>query len=85
MDGREIGFIAMPGNEKVRYVTVEAIAGSLSCSVAHVRKLIIDGKLEAIKIGTRAIRVSEKSLHRFIEMQRVNPEDLYDPDKEKPR
>jgi excisionase family DNA binding protein len=70
-------------DDKPRYMTMERVAEILSCSERHVYRLVIEGKLEAIKIGGRAVRISEKSLHDFIETSRVNPEDLFDPDIEK--
>ncbi|MDQ5987901.1 MAG: hypothetical protein CSYNP_03649 [Syntrophus sp. SKADARSKE-3] len=68
---------------KDRYITVHVVAERLSCSEQHIRDLIIEGSLIAIKVGSRAIRVSEQSLIEFIETNRVNPEDLFDPDLEK--
>lgn len=64
-------------------MTVETVAGILCCGEKHVRDLIVDGKIAAIRIGSRAIRISEKSLHDFIECSRVNPEELFDPDNSK--
>ena len=69
--------------DKPRYMTMESVAEILSCTERHVYNLVVEGRLEAIKIGSRAVRISEKSLHDFIDTSRVNPEDLYDPDTEK--
>lgn len=73
----------MPIDEKPCYMTMETVAGILCCSQKHVYNLIFEGKLEAIKIGSRAVRISERSLHEFITMNRINPDDLFDPDVEK--
>lgn len=62
---------------------METVAGILSCSERHIYRLIEEGKLESIKLGSRAIRISEKSLYDFIAAARINPEDLFDPDREK--
>lgn len=59
------------------------MADLLSCTERHIFDLIAEGYLIAIKVGSRAVRVSEKSLEEFIEKQKVNPEDFFDPDKEK--
>jgi excisionase family DNA binding protein len=54
----------------------------LSCTEKHIYFLIQEGSLQSIKIGNRAVRISEKSLRDFIEKNKVNPEDFYDPDRE---
>jgi excisionase family DNA binding protein len=64
------------GNERYLYVTT--VAQSLRCSNQHVYNLITSGELEAIKIGKRAIRVTESSLIRFLEQSRVDPEALFE-------
>ena len=63
-------------------MSIETVAEILCCSERHVYNLITEGKLEAIKIGSRAYRISEKSLEDFIEKGKVNPDDFFDPDKE---
>ena len=65
-----------------KYLTNKYVADLLSCTEAHIRNLIIDGDLVAIKIGARAMRISEQSLLSFIERQKINPDDLFDPDQE---
>jgi excisionase family DNA binding protein len=69
---------------KPKYRTVEYVAEILSCSKAHIYRLIIDGQLDAIKIGSngREYRISDQSLNDFISKNKVNPEDLFDPDLE---
>lgn len=68
--------------QKDRYVTMAVVAEMLSCTERHVYDLIMEGALVAIKVGSRAIRISERSLSEFIEKNKVNPEDLFDPDRE---
>lgn len=68
---------------KDKYLTMQTVAEILGCTERHVKDLIIESELEAIKIGGRAVRVSEQSLIAFIERKKVNPEDLFDPDKDK--
>jgi excisionase family DNA binding protein len=67
---------------KDKYLTLQTVAEILSCTERHIYDLIVEGALDAIKVGGRAMRVSEKSLEEFIEKQKVNPEDYFDPDKE---
>jgi excisionase family DNA binding protein len=59
------------------------VADLLSCTEQHIYNLIMEGALLAIKIGSRAMRVSEQSLSDFIEKRKINPEDFFDPDTEK--
>lgn len=54
----------------------------LDCTERHIYDLIADGELLAIRIGSRAKRISEKSLEDFIKRRKINPEDLFDPDQE---
>jgi excisionase family DNA binding protein len=68
---------------KNKYVTIKVVMETLSCSERHVYDLIVEGSLRAIKIGGRAVRISEESLDDFIKNHEINPEDLFDPDLEK--
>ena len=67
---------------KDKYLTLRGVSDLLSCTERHIYDLIAEGSLMAIKVGSRAVRVSEQSLIEFIEKQKVNPEDFFDPDKE---
>lgn len=68
---------------KDRFITIQSVAETLSCTEQHIYFLIREGLLRSIKIGNRAVRVSEKSLHEFIEKNTLNPDDFFDPDIEK--
>ena len=68
---------------KDKYLTLHVVADLLSCTERHIYDLIAEGSLTAIKVGSRSVRVSEQSLKDFIEKRKINPEDLFDPDKEK--
>jgi len=62
-----------------KYLSVQSVAETLSCSDDYVYMLIRNGDLVAVKIGERALRISEKSLNAFISARVVNPEDYYAP------
>ena len=82
--GNDRGLSGSPMTEtKKRWLKVSAVAQNLSCTERHVYDLIVAGSLEATKIGSRAVRVSEVSLLAFVEKNKINPEDFFDPDKEK--
>ncbi|MBN1224405.1 MAG: helix-turn-helix domain-containing protein [Candidatus Aminicenantes bacterium] len=63
-----------------RYITIQSAAEMLGCTDRHVLNLIREGEIKAIKIGGRAMRVSEYSLKEFIKTHVVNPEDFYAPE-----
>jgi excisionase family DNA binding protein len=67
---------------KDKYLTMQTVAEILSCTERHVYDLIVEESLVAIKVGSRAVRVSEQSLIDFIEKRKVNSADLFDPDNE---
>lgn len=60
-----------------RYVTIQAAANILSVTERFIYDLIMERALIAIKVGSRAVRVSEQSLSDFIDSRRVNPDDAY--------
>jgi excisionase family DNA binding protein len=66
--------------QRDRYLPINVVADILSCKERHIYDLIQEGKLEGIKIGSRAVRISERSLYIFIESSKINPEDTFDPD-----
>lgn len=71
---------------KEKYITVQTIAERLSCTDNYVYALVRDGKLMAVKIGERALRISESSFDQFIAGNTVNPDDYFapaDPEPEK--
>ena len=63
-----------------RYISVQNVAEVLGCIDKYVYDLIHEGRLKAIKIGQRAIRVSERSLHDFIASNIVNPQNYFAPE-----
>ncbi len=75
-----------------KYITIQTVAERLSCTDNHVYELIREGKLLAVKIGERALRVSETSYADFIADNVINPEDYFapteptpDPESQKPK
>jgi len=68
---------------KDRYITIQMVAEILTCKERHIYDLIVSGSLKAIKVGSRAVRISQQSLMEFIDGNRVNPDDFFDPDLEK--
>lgn len=62
-----------------KYLKVQSVAETLSCTDGYVYELIQAGALTAVKIGDRALRVSEQSLQAFLAARVVNPEDYFAP------
>ncbi|MBN1663492.1 MAG: helix-turn-helix domain-containing protein [Deltaproteobacteria bacterium] len=69
---------------KDRYITVQHVADTLSCTERHVYYLIQDGALKAIKIGQRAIRISENSFDKFVKSNELDPEEYFAPEPDFP-
>ena len=63
-----------------KYLPMQTVAGILGVTERFVYDLIAGGYLTAIKVGSRAVRISEKSLNDYIASRIINPEDLFDPD-----
>lgn len=49
-----------------RYVNINDAAAYLSCAPKTVRRLISAGKLDAYRLGTRAIRVDREQLDALL-------------------
>jgi len=63
----------MQGIGKLLYV--KTVAGILCCTCEHVYRLIRDGKLDAIRLGSRRIRVYEGSVVRFVDQAKIQMQD----------
>ncbi len=61
--------------EKLLYI--HRVAKALDCSRPMVYKLIYEGKIKAVRIGKRGLRISEPSLSKFIEKNTVIPEEFH--------
>ncbi|MEN6463864.1 MAG: helix-turn-helix domain-containing protein [Syntrophaceae bacterium] len=71
--------------QRDRYLPINVVTEILSCKERHIYDLLQEGKLKGIKIGSRAVRISERSLFAFIESNTISPDDIFDPDlQEKP-
>lgn len=64
--------------EKDRYVTIQWIATRLNCSEQHVYLLLKQGKLTAIRIGDRAMRISEQSYDKFVQDNVIDPMEFFE-------
>lgn len=62
-----------------RYLKVQSVVEILSCTDGYVYELIQAGTLTAVKIGERAIRISQQSLQAFLATRVINPEDYLAP------
>jgi excisionase family DNA binding protein len=62
------------------FLKIQSVADTLSCSDDYVYMLIRNGNLQAIKIGERALRISDQSLQAFISARVVNPDDYFAPE-----
>jgi excisionase family DNA binding protein len=56
----------------VKYFTVSATAEMFSCAPKTIRKLIHDGKLNAVKLGND-YRISQDDIAKFIELNETKP------------
>jgi len=69
-------------NTDDKYLKIQKVMSILDCTDRHVYDLVASKDLIAIRIGTQAKRISEKSLNDYIERNKINPDDLLDPDNE---
>lgn len=61
-----------------RLLNVHNVARRLSCTENMIYSLIQDGSLKAIRIGKRALRITESSLNDFLESRIINPEEYFE-------
>lgn len=65
-----------------KYLTIQSVAETLGCTDKYVYNLITEGSLKAIKLGVRALRVSEQSLQAFISARMVDPNSYFAPEEQ---
>ena len=58
-------------DEKPVYYTVEEVKDILKVSLETVRRYVRSGKLPAIKLGNKYIRIEKGDLTRFIETLKI--------------
>lgn len=59
------------------FMSVKRAAARLDVTRRHIYNLIQDGKIEAIRIGEKGLRVSVQSLDEFVSSRLVDPQDRY--------
>lgn len=64
--------------KREKLLTIKTVAEELACSERHIRNLIKDGHLVAIRVGTFALRVTEMSLVDFKTRRTVNVDDYFE-------
>lgn len=63
------------GVKQSNLIPVNVVAAQLGCSERHVRNLIHQGEIEAVKIGKkRGTRVLRESVGRFLDKNRIDEE-----------
>jgi excisionase family DNA binding protein len=60
-----------------RLLYTHRVAKVLDCSRPMVYKLIYKGKLKAVRIGTRGIRISEASLREYIKDNEIIADEFH--------
>ncbi len=60
-----------------RLLYIHKVAKLLDCSRPMVYELIYDGKLKAIRIGKRGLRISQTSLCDFLEENTIAPDEFH--------
>lgn len=58
-------------------IHVRRAAEILCCTPKHIGTMVQDGRLSAVRLGPRGIRVIRSSVEIYIENNRVNPEDYF--------
>ena len=56
------------------YLYVQTVANRMKCSDKTVYRLIQEGKLRAVRIGGRSLRIPESAFNEFLSGQVVDPD-----------
>ena len=67
-----------------KWIQVASVSETLGCTDKYVYSLIQEGALKGMKLGERAIRVSEQSLKSFIAARVINTADYFAPEDDPP-
>jgi len=73
--GERVEIVASADPERAGLVSVREVAGQLGVHPETVRRLIHDGRLDAVRVG-RVLRVHRVAVDRFLARQRVKPSRL---------
>ncbi len=57
------------------YLYVQTVASRMKCSDKTVYRLIQEGKLPAVRIGDRALRILENAFNDFLKSRVVDPDE----------
>jgi len=58
-------------------ITLRRASEILGCTPKHIGTMIQDKRIDALRLGPRGLRVFRDSLEKYIENNKVNPEDYY--------
>ncbi len=58
-------------------IYVKRAAEILCCTPKHIGTMVQDGRLKAVKLGPRGLRVVKASVDLYIQNNMVNPEDYF--------
>ncbi|WP_262852935.1 helix-turn-helix domain-containing protein [Mumia quercus] len=61
----------MPATLTRRLVSLNDAADTLAVSTRTVRRYIADGQLEAVRLGSKTLRIKADSIERFIDAKPV--------------
>ncbi len=64
--------VSSPNGEPESLVSVREVADQLGVHPETIRRLIHDGRLDAVRVG-RVLRVHREAVDRFLARQRVKP------------
>lgn len=67
-----VTIVSSVGEDPISLVSVREVAGELGVHPETIRRLIHDGRLDAVRVG-RVLRVHRAALDSFLARQRVKP------------
>lgn len=63
--------------EAEKLIHVKTAAQMLCCTTRHVYNLVRDGKIEAVRVGPRGMRIKKSSMDQFLQENTIDPEEFY--------
>ena len=73
MDKKDGEVVEMRGG---RWLRPHRVAGFLDCTRRHVYDLVREGKLTAIRLGNRDLRISESSVEEYLTQTKVDSSEI---------